>query len=912
MGAWGIEEYLSMRNLFKKIWSSESSSSLIARRSSLPLHLIRLIGVIVPQRLRRDWRQEWESELRSREALLAEWERLDWKNRLDLLWRSTSAFWDALWLQPQRLEDDLYQDLRFGARMLRKNPGLTLIAVLTLALGIGASTAIFSAVNPILFEPLPYPQASRIAMIWDRGGEGARLDLTFGTYRELSERNRTFDALAVMRVWQPTMTGPAEPERLIGQRVSASYFHILGVPPVLGRDFARSDDQVNGPKVVILSDGIWQRRFARDETIIGRQIKLDDNNYTVIGVMPKTFENVLAPKAEVWTPLQYDASLPSLQGREWGHHLRAIGRLRSEVVMSQANRDLDTIAYDQIPQFSRAPWAMLAQGFIVNSLQAELTRGVKPALLAILGAVLLVLAIACVNVTNLLLARGAQRRGEFTLRAALGAGRTRMIRQLLTESLLLSTIGGALGMIVAQFGILALIALSPAGLPRLGAIHLDAAVFGFGLAVTTLIGLVVGLIPALDASRSDIHLRLQQSSGRTAGGHQLTRRVLVVAEVALALVLLVGAGLLLRSLQQLFSIAPGFDPSDVLTLQVQTSGHRFADDRITHRFFAQAQEAVLRVPGVTDAAFTNQLPMSGDFDVYGVHFELFANEQHTGGEPAHRYAVTPGYFKTLGIPLRLGRLLDARDVPESPKVVLINESFARRIFAGRDPLGQRLRVGGYDGPLYTIVGVVGDVRQMSLAVSPEDAVYMPTTQWRYTDRALSLVVKTRGNAASLAPFIRQVIWLIDKDQPIVRIATMDELLTASASERRFALILFETFGLVALILAASGIYGVFSGSVAERTREIGVRLAMGAQRWDVLGLILKQGIQLTIIGVVIGLIASWAVTRFLTNLLYEVRATDPLVFAGVALLLMVVSLLACYIPARRATRVDPLIALRHE
>jgi putative ABC transport system permease protein len=876
------------------------------------LWLIRLIGVIVPRRLRLDWRQEWESELRSREVLLAEWEKLDWRNKLNLLWRSTSAFWDALCLQPRRLEDDMYQDLRFGARMLLKHPGLTLIAVLTLALGIGASTAIFSAVNPVLFEPLPYPQASRIAMIWDRGGDGARLELTFGTYRELSERTRSFEALAVMRVWQPTMTGPAEPERLVGQRVSEGYFRILGVPPVLGRDFERSDDLVNGPKVVILSDGVWQRRFARDEAIIGRQIKLDDNNYTVIGIMPKTFENVLAPNSEIWTPLQYDASLPSLQGREWGHHLRAIGRLRSDVGMSQANQDLDTIARDPMPQFPRAPWAILPQGFIVNALQNELTRGVKPALLAILGAVLLVLAIACVNVTNLLLARSAQRRGEFTLRAALGAGRTRLIRQLLTESLLLSIIGGALGMIVAQFGIQALVALSPAGLPRLGAICLDATVFAFGLSVTTLIGLTVGLIPALDASRSDLHLRLQQSSGRTAGGHQLTRRVLVVTEVALALVLLVSAGLLLRSLQHLFSIAPGFDPAEILTLQVQTSGHRFDDERVTHRFFAQAQEAVLRVPGVTDAAFTNQLPMSGDFDVYGVHFELFANEQHTGGAPAHRYAVTPGYFKALGIPLRHGRLLDARDVGESPKVVLINESFARRIFSGRDPIGQRLRVGGEDGPLYTIVGVVGDVRQMSLAISPEDAVYMPTTQWRFTDRALSLVVKTRGSAASFAPLIRQVIWSIDKDQPIVRIATMDELLTASAAERRFALILFEIFGLVALILAASGIYGVFSGSVNERTREIGVRLAMGAQRWDVLGLILRQGAQLTIIGVILGLLASWAVTRLLTNLLYEVRATDPLVYAGVALLLMMVALLACYFPARRATKVDPLIALRHE
>jgi predicted permease len=872
--------------------------------------LIAFIGVLVPRRLRADWRQEWEAELQYREALLAEWDKLDWRSKLDLLWHSAGAFMDALWLQPRRLEDEMFQDLRYGSRMLLKTPSFTLIAAFTLALGIGASTAIFSAVKPILFEPLPYPQASRVAMIWDFRNDGTRLDVTFGTYRELLARSRSFDALAVMRPWQLALTGTAEPERLDGQRVSAGYFRALGVPPALGRDFEAADDQPNGPRVAIISAKLWQRRFGSDPTIVGRQITLDDNSFTVIGVMPRTFENVLAPAAELWAPLQYDPSLP-LQGREWGHHLRLVGRLRSGVGTEQAKLELNEIARARVPEFPRAPWAALQRGFIVNSLQDDVTRGVRPALLAVLGAVLLLLIIACVNVTNLLLARGAQRRGEFAVRAALGAGRARMLRQLLMESWLLALLGGALGMIVAAFGVEALVALSPPELPRAGALRVDGGVFAFGLGLTTLIGVAVGLLPAWHASRRDLHIELQQSSRRAAGGHHLTRRMLVVAEVALALVLLVGAGLLLRSLERLFAISPGFDASHLLTLQVQISGRRF-NKEATDQFFAQAQEAVRQVPGVKLAAFTSQLPLSDDLDVYGVHFEQRPNDQRQGGQPAFRYAVTPGYFEAMGIPLRRGRLLDAHDVANAPGVALLNEAFAQRMFLDKDPLGQRLRIGGDDEPWLTVVGVVGDVKQASLAANEMDAVYIPTTQWRFTDRTLSLVARAQGDAAALAPAIRKAIWSVDRDQPISRVATMDDLLAKTAAERRFALILFEAFGLVALVLAATGIYGVLSGSVTERTREIGVRLALGAQRRDVLNLILRQGVGLTLSGVGFGLLGAWTVTRLLTKLLYSVSPTDPLTFGGVALLLSAVALLACYLPARRATQVDPLVALRHE
>jgi putative ABC transport system permease protein len=690
--------------------------------------------------------------------------------------------------------------------------------------------------------------------------------------------------MAVMRVWQPSLTGQAQPERFDGQRVSASYFRTLGVAPAMGSDFQESDDQLNGPAVVIISDGLWRRRFNEDAAIVGQQVTLDSKLYTVIGVMPRAFENVLAPASELWTPLQYDTSLLP-DSREWGHHLRMLGRLRSGVGTDQARQEINSIAQNPEPAFSRPPHASLNQGLMVNSLQDDITSGVKPALLAVLGAVVLVLAIACANVTNLLLARGAQRRGEFAIRVALGAGRARMIRQLLTESLLLAVLGGVLGMVVAEFGIRALVALSPPGLPRLGTIRIDGTVLAFALGITTIIGVVVGLIPALHAFFGDPQIGLQQSSHRTAGGHQRLRRPLVVAEVALALVLLVSTGLLLRSVQHLFAIESGFDTSHLLTMQVQTSGPRFDTDT-THRFFEQALEAVRQVPGVAGASFTSQLPLSGDIDDgYGVHFESSPTGNPEADSGAYRYAVSPGYFETM----------------------------AMSKFPGQDAIGQRLHLGPTTGPWNTVVGVVGNVKQTSLAATETDAVYIGNAQWRmFVDKARWLVIRAHGSAATLTPAIKEAIWSVDKDRPIVRVATMDDLLAKSAAERRFALILFETFGLAALVLAAVGIYGVLSGTVTERTREIGVRLALGAQRREVLSMVLRQGVKLTLSGVGIGLLAAWAVTRLLNTLLYGVSATDPLIFAGVAVLLIIVAVLACSLPARRATKVDPLVALRHE
>jgi putative ABC transport system permease protein len=808
----------------------------------------------------------------------------------------------------------LFQDVRYALRQLRKTPGFACTAIVILALGIGSTTAIFSTINPILFEPLPYPQARRIVMIWYAGDDGSRIPQTFHTYRELAERSRSLDAIAVMKPWQPAISAADHPERLEGQRVSAHYFHALGVPPALGRDFQPSDDVYHGPKVVILGNGLWQRIFAGDSRIIGRQVRLDDDNYTVIGVMPHMFDNVLAPSAELWAPLQYDTgNIASAQTMEWGHHLRMIGRLHAGISISQARSDLDLIAHTRVPEFPRPAWASLDDGLVTNSLQDDVAGGVKPALLAVLGAVVLVLLIACVNVTNLLLARGMMRRGEFSMRAALGAPRTRLVRQLLTESFLLAMLGGALGMVVAQIGVRALAVLSPPELPRVNAIRVDGTVFAFALGITAVVGLVVGLIPALHAFRGDMHVGVQQSSGRMASGHQATRRTLVVAEVAIALVLLVSAGLLLRSLGRLFAIDPGFDASHVLTMQVQESGHRFDTDRARDQFFTQALETVRQVPGIVTAALTSQLPLSGDFESFGVQFE---SDRSNNSEAGLRYAVSPGYFQTMHIPLRHGRLLDEHDVAGAPLAIVLSESFAKRKFPGQDPLGQRVRIGPDIGrsdlPWGTIVGVVGDVKQTSLALADSDAFYTSTTQWSWVDSVQSLVIRTRGDAAGLAPAVRQAIWSVDRNQPIVRVATMNSLLDKSEAERHFVLTLFEAFGLAALVLAATGIYGVLSGSVSERIREIGLRSALGATRADILALIVRQGMSMTGIGVAIGLSGAVIASRSLIPLLFGVSSFDPFTYVGVVALLAAVSTIACAVPAWRAAMIDPMVALRYE
>jgi putative ABC transport system permease protein len=802
--------------------------------------------------------------------------------------------------------DTALADLRYAARRLRSAPLFTAVATLTLALGVGATTAIFSVVSPILLEPLPYPDADRIASITELGRDGSRNAGTFGVYHELSQRARSFAALSVIRVWQPSVTGADRPERLDGQRVTASYFRVLGVRPAIGRDFEPADDVPNAPNVVVLADALWRRRFGGDPAIIGRSVKLDDTPYVVIGIMPPAFENVLSATAGVWAPLRYDIS----EDRAWGHHLRTIGRLAPGVGIDRASRNVNEVGRAVINARRPASYDT-ATRFIATRLQDDLTRGVRPALLAILGAVGLVLVIACVNVTNLLLGRGAQRRGEFALRTALGAGRRRLIRQLLTESLLLSALGGALGMVAAAVGVRALVALSPQELPRLASVGIDSSVLTFGIVLTTLIGLAFGLAPAIQASRLGPSHDLQHASRRTAGGRERTRAALVVAEVALALVLLVGSGLLLRSVQRLFAVSSGFDSSGLVTMQVQVASRRFAENDARQRFFDDALDAVQRVPGVEQAAYTSLLPLSGDRDEYGAHFDATA-DQPARSYSVFRYAVSPAFLETMRIPLRRGRLIAEGDRAGSPRVVLLSESLARRALPGVDPVGQRMRIGPSDSEPFTIVGVVGDVKQMSLALSQSEAVYIPASQWPWIDNAMSFVARTRGGGAALAPAIRDAIWSVDKDQPVVRVATMDELVATSAANRRFVLVLFEVFALTALVLAVAGIYGVLSGSVTERTREIGVRSALGASHGNILGLIVRQGLGLTALGIILGLGGAVVTTRAITTMLYGVSRLDPLTYVAVVALLGTASLIACAVPAWRAGRVDPVTALRSD
>ena len=804
----------------------------------------------------------------------------------------------------------LFADLRFAVRRLRAAPGFTVVAVLTLALGIGATAAIFSAVNPILFKPLPYPDGGRVTMIWYRGDDGSRVDQTFGTYRELMARSRSFAAIAAMKSWQPTLIGAAEPARLDGQRVSWSYFRVLGIPPALGRSFQPSDDQLNGPNVAILSDSLWRRRFGGDRTIIGRPITLDENLYIVIGVMPKAFENVLAPSAELWAPLQYDMS----QGRAWGHHLRIVGRLRSGIGIGPAGRELDAIAHAPVQELPRMPWASLKDGLIVTPLQDDVTAGVKPALLAILGAAALVLVIACVNVTNLVLARGVQRRGELALRTALGAGRSRLIRQLLTESLLLAALGGVAGLAVALLGVRALVALSPAGLPRAGAIAVDGPVLAFGLIVTTLIGLAVGSTPALQAVREDPHPSLQSGSQRTAGGFRMilggrTRSALVVAEVALALVLLVSSGLLLRSAQRLFAVAPGFAPSHLLTMQVQTSGHRFDAAGVTFRFFDQALAAVRRVPGVTAAALTSQLPLSGDSDLYGVHFDPPPAADPGEVKGSFRYAVSPGYFETMRIPLRKGRLFEDREMRVRSDVVVVSEAFARKFFPRGDAIGRRVKIDMSDEPSATeIVGIVGDVHHDGLIAEARPIAYWPHPQLVYS--AMTLTLRTDGDPARLAGDLERAVQSADKDQPVSEIRSMEQWIATSLARSRFSSTLLAVFAALALLLAAVGIYGVMSYVVGQRRSEIGIRLALGATEESVLRMVVAGGARLVLTGILIGIPAAVLLSRFLAALLYETSSTDPATIAAVAGALGGVAVVASWVPAWRASRVAPVEALR--
>lgn len=812
----------------------------------------------------------------------------------------------------ENVVDGIAADVRYALRRLRKNPAFTTISVLTLALGIGSATAIFSAINPILLASLPYPGADRLVTVSDLTDDATPQPPTFGTFVELRSRSHSFEYLAATDQWQPSLTETTEPERLHAQRVTANYFRTLGVEPAIGRAFDEAEDQPGGPNIVILSERLAARRFGGAQAVVGRRVALDGDSYTVIGVMPRGFANVLAPAADAWAPMQARANAP-FESREWGHHYQIIGRLAAGTTPASAKREIATIGRSP-STFARPQWADWHDGLLIRALQEDIAADAKPILFAITGAALLLLMIAAVNVTNLLMTRGVQRRTELAMRIALGANRARLVRQLVTESLLTAVLGGVLGLGIAAFGVKALVALSPPGLPRVDAIRLDAAAFLFALAAASIVGLAVGVVPAIGAIRISGGALAHGDRRATAGvASGFSRRTLVVTEVALALILLTGAGLLMRSLKHLLGVEPGLDPRHLLTMQVIDAGHSYNSDAARQRFFDEALDAVRNVPGVSAAAFTSQLPLSGDLDAYGYALASKPSVAPGGQGAALRYAVTPGYFEAMHIPTRAGRVFDASDRAGAPEVVILSESFARREFGNSNPIGQRVQFGpdlGRPNSWRIVVGVVGDVKQASLASTSTTAFYVPAGQWSWVDAVQSLTLRTTGNAATLAPAIKRAIWSVDRNQPIQRILTMDDLVAASAADRRFSLAIIETFAIAALLLAAIGLYGVIAATVAERTREIAIRAALGAAPRRLVGRVVGGSMILTTCGIALGLAGAVAATRLLESLLFGISHIDPLTYASVVSILIAISVLASWAPARRAARVDPAITLR--
>lgn len=804
--------------------------------------------------------------------------------------------------------ETLLSDLRSTFRGLRRNPAFTAVVVLTLGLGVGAATTIVSAVRPVLFEPLAYPAADRLVSIADRGDDGTLLQTTFGTYRELDERNRVFSGLAVFKPWQPTLTGEGEPTRLEGQSVSASYFDVLGVAPALGPGLDASQDRPGGDREVIISDALWRTRFDADTELLGQTVRLDGEPAVVVGVMPRDFENVTDP-ASVWTLLQYDPMLPGFDTREWGRHLEMIGRLLPGVELDEAGSSLQDIARRPIGEVVRPDWASMSGGFALRPLKEAVVEDVEPTLIVLLGAVSLLLAVTCANLTVVFLARGSRRKGEFSLRLALGAGRGRLARHLVTEGLVLAGLGGALGVIVARLGLEALVRAAPPALPRVGDVTLDGSAVLLALALTTLVGLMFGLAPGLHRGGVTISA-LKDLGRRTARRTHTARRALIVSEVALATVLLIGAGLLLRSAQRLFSQPLGFDPAGVVVMQVHATGLE-SGDRVTHRFFDEALDAVEDVPGVASAALASQLPLSGGTDMYGAVPDGPDVVEGTLG-PAQRYAVTPGYLDVLGVPVLRGRSFEVGDVAGAPRVAVVSRSLARRLFPDADALGRRVRVGPEELEPFTVVGVVEDVKHASLAGGPADAVYLPTGQWHWADRVRWIVVRADGDATSLIPAIRRAIWTVDGNQPVVRAQSMDALVTRSEARRRFVLMVLSAFALSALAVSGVGLFGVLSGIVAERKREMGVRAALGASRERLVSLVVRQGLGLVGLGIALGVVGAMATSRALGTMLFEVSRFDLLTYVGALVVVTTGAVMASVVPAVRAGRADPAEALRAE
>jgi putative ABC transport system permease protein len=807
----------------------------------------------------------------------------------------------------------LLQDVRYGFRMLLKSPGVTLAAVVSLALGIGANTAIFSVVNSILLRSLPYAEPDNIVLLWgDSPSQGDHRNQVSATdVDDWRRENRVFEEVSTFGDWSATFLGGGEPERVPGTQVGDGFFRVMRGTPLLGRTFLPEEQEDGKDNVIVLGHGLWQRRFGGDANIVGQAVSLGGKPYTVVGVMPESFRplppSLNDPPGQFYRPV----AEPHDEIERGARHLRAVGRLKPGVTLEQAQAEMSVIA----ARLERAhPEHNTDYGIHLVTLPEDTVGGLRSALWALFGAVVFVLLIACANVGNLLLARSSARQREFAVRAALGAGRARIIRQLLTESVLLAIAGGAAGLLLALWGIGLVESLGSRVTPLLAGVRVDYGVLAFTGAVSVLAGVAFGLAPALHVSSPDLNETLKAGgrSGEGGGRGVRLRSALIVAEVALSLVLLAGAGLLIKSVVRLRAVDAGFNPSNLLTMNLALPSSRYRDGAAQAAFFDQLARRLESLPGVEAAAFTSVLPLSRNFD--GRSLAVEDKPVPRGQEiSVDLYVATPGYLRAMQTPLVDGRAFDERDTKEAPPVALVSETMARRLWPGQSPLGRRVKFPGSEKnqqPWRTVVGVVRDVKQYGLDREDVMQMYLPEAQ--FPTSFMAMVVRTKSDPAASLGAVRREVSAADKELAVFSVATMEQLLSDSVALRRFSMLLLGVFAALAVALAGVGIYGVVSYSVAQRTREIGVRVALGARPRDVLRLVLGRGLGLAAAGIALGLAGGMALTRVISSLLFGVGARDPVTFATTAALLAAVALLACLAPARRATKVDPMVALRYE
>jgi putative ABC transport system permease protein len=803
----------------------------------------------------------------------------------------------------------LWQDLRFGARMLAKKPGFTLMAVLTLALGIGANTAIFSVINAVLLRPLPFPEPERLVRLYEKETDAEvaseRLEVAPANFLDWQGQSRTLAGIAAWGEEEQALANQGQADPAVAAFVTANFFSVLGISPLHGRVFTSEEDQPGRDTVALLGHGLWQRRFGGDVQVVGQRVNLDGSQYMVVGIMPAGFQYPRG--AEIWTPLALNAN--QTQSRE-AHFLKVIARRHPQASLAQVRAEMATIA-DGLAQ--QHPATNKAWTVNVVSLFEDEVGQVRPTMLMLMGVVGLVLLIACANVSGLLLARSATRQTEITIRATLGANRSRLVRQLLTESALLAGFGGGLGLLLALWGVETLITLGPPEIPRLQSVGVDFRVLGFTLVMTVLTGPIFGLVPALQSSRFNLCESLKEGGRGAAGSRSQTRifDALVVSEIALALVVLAGAGLLLNSFLRLQRVELGIQTSNVLTVVVNLPSARYStDDWKAQRlnFYRQVIERLAALPGVMSVGAIDSLPLSGD--QRGWTFRKEGQTLAPSERPVAGFQVaTTDYFRAMGMQLRRGRAFTEADRDGAQQVMIVNESFARRFYPNEDPLGQRIIIRNQPQACQ-IVGIVNDIRHFGPDKNPAPEIYVPYNQ--FAIGAVPLVIRTYSDPEALIGAVRKEIQAVDHEVAISKVRPMTQLMSSALAERRFVLLLLGIFASVAVLLAAVGIYGMMSSVVTARTREVGIRMAFGAQADDVLKLIIGRGLKLTFCGMAVGLVAAFALTRLMKTQLFGVSATDPATFAAIALLLIAVALLACYVPARRATKVDPMIALRCE